>query len=478
MELVYLFVGLVIGALLAWLVLRLTMMRRLGNTGESAQLRSLQIDLSVKDERQRQLEKQIEQLQVVDNQNTSEREGLIAQLAAANEQVKLAQELTGEMQKLRDDFNLLQQKAVGLDKENVYLKQALASQKKDVEEIGLKFTNEFKLLADQILEDKSKRFTLVNQENITQLLKPLGESIVAFQKQVQETYEKESRERFSLAAKVKELADLNQVISQEAKNLTNALKGQVKKQGDWGEMILESILENSGLRKDLHYFTQKSVREDETGRTLRPDVVVSYPDGRKLVIDSKVSLVAYDRYCSATDVDAQKAALHDLLASMRTHVDELAVKKYSDLVEGALDAVMMFVPVEPAFLVAIDSDRELWNYAYQKRVLLMSPTNLIPALRLVYDLWQHEMRNRNVEEIAKRGGQLHDKIVGFLESFSQLGDKLTGAKDAYDKALGQLSQGAGNLIRQAQELEKLGAKVRKTIPDKFSQMDVLDSETV
>lgn len=468
MELVYLAIGVVFGAIVMWFALKAKYSKTAANQVDASKLAELQTQLSVKDDRLARTGEQVEQLKILVNQKDDEREALIAQISSAKEQVNSANAIVDEAKKLRIEFNELQQKAVGLDKENIYLKESLEKQKKDLEEIGGQFSKEFRILADQILEDKSKRFTQTNQENIDRLLKPLGDNIKEFQKQVQEVYEKESRERFSLAEKVKELAELNQSIGKEARNLTDALKGQVKTQGNWGEMILQTVLEKSGLRKGYEYEVQVSVKDQE-GRRFQPDVVISYPDKRKVVIDSKVSLVAYDRYCAAEGIEEQKQALDDLRRSMRAHVDELAAKNYADLV-GALDSVMMFVPIEPAFLVAIGNDPDLWNYAYKKRVLIMSPTNLIPALYLVYDLWQREYRNQNVEKIADRGGALYDKLVLFLENFKQIGDSLTKAQKSYDSALGQLKDGRGNVIAQAQQMKELGARAKKEIPDEYKEL--------
>lgn len=470
MEAVFLIIGAAFGAAIAWFALKSKYGKLLNGKVDSAKMVELQTQISVKDDRLSRLNEQLVQAQNLVSQKDDERTALIAQVSAANTQVEAANAIASEAKKLRDDFNLLQQKSVGLEKENIYLKESLQKQKSELEEIGEQFTKEFKLLADQILEDKSKRFTQMNQENIDRLLKPLDENIKEFKKQVQEAYSKESNERFSLAEKVKELSELNQTISKEARNLTDALKGQVKTQGNWGEMILETILEKSGLRKGYEYDVQVAVKDSE-GHRFQPDVVITYPDRRKVVIDSKVSLVAYDRYCAADGVEEQKRALDDLLRSMRAHIDELAAKNYGDLVgANALDSVMMFVPIEPAFLVAIGSDREMWNYAYKKRVLIMSPTNLIPALYLVYDLWQREYRNQNVEKIAERGGLLYDKLASFLENFKQIGDSLQKAQKTYDSALGQLKDGRGNVISQAQQLKELGARAKKEIPDEFKEL--------
>lgn len=437
-------------------------------------INSLNAELSIVHDRLKRSEEQAERLLQDINKKEEERISTVSQLSVfqtryqgANEQfeqIKTERDATKvELKNQSEILNQTRIKAIELEKENKYLQEALEKQKKDLEEIGGQFSKEFRLLADQILEDKSQKFTKINQENIDRLLKPLDENIKQFQKQVQEVYEKESRERFSLGEKVKELSELNQTISKEAKNLTEALKGQVKTQGNWGEMILESILDRSGLVKGREYTTQESLK-DEEGKRFQPDVIISYPDKRKVVIDSKVSLIAYERYCSATNPDEQKKAIEELLRSLRSHIDGLSGKNYSDLV-GSLDFVMMFIPIEPAFMIAMEADHSIWNYAYDKRVLLISPTNLIAALKLIYDLWQREYRNRNAIEIADRGGKLYDKFVSFLENFKLIGDNLSRAQKIYDSALGQLKDGSGNLITQAQQLKELGAKAKKSIPE-------------
>jgi DNA recombination protein RmuC len=389
-----------------------------------------------------------------------------------NALTKELNEYKADKKQLQQELGSTKERAVELENENKYHKEMLDKQKTEIEEIGKRFSSEFKLLADSILEDKSKRFTELNQNNIERLLKPLGENILQFQKKVEEVYDRESKERFSLGKEVEKLVLLNQKISEEANNLTNALKGQVKQQGNWGEMILESILEKSGLAKDREYFVQESLKGDE-GRRLQPDVIIAYPDNRKVIIDSKVSLVAYERYCSSTSPDEQSKALTEHLRSIHNHIDALSSKSYQDLV-GSLDFVMMFVPVEPAFMLAMQSDSELWSYAYTRRVLLISPTNLIAALKMIYDLWQREYQNRHAIEIAERGGQLYDKFVGFIESLTSVGDNLSRSQKSYEQAMGQLTDGRGNLVSQAQKLKDLGAKAKKSLPT--SLLDSLDDE--
>lgn len=379
-----------------------------------------------------------------------------------------------EKKQLQQDLSSAKERVVELENENKYHKEMLETQKSEIEEIGKKFSNEFKLLADGILEDKSKRFTELNQNNIERLLKPLGENILNFQKKVDEVYDRESKERFSLGKEVEKLVLLNQKISEEATNLTNALKGQVKQQGNWGEMILESILERSGLVKDREYFVQESFK-DEEGRRFQPDVIIKYPDNRKVIIDSKVSLVAYERYCSSQNSDEQKKELASHIRSIRNHIDILSSKGYQELV-GDLDFVTMFLPVEPAFIIAMQADPDIWNYAYSRSVLLLSPTNLIAALKLIHNLWQREYQNRHALEIAERGGQLYDKFVGFVENLTSIGENIGRSQKSYEQAMGQLIDGRGNLVSQVQKLKDLGAKAKKSLPSSLT--DSLDDDQV
>jgi DNA recombination protein RmuC len=352
------------------------------------------------------------------------------------------------------------------------LKEKLLEQKKELEDMAKKLNVDFEIIANRILDNKTEKFTELNKKNLDAILEPLGKNIEEFKKTVKDTYITEAKERFSLGEKVKELAQLNQQISEEARNLTRALKSQSKTQGRWGEMILESILEKSGLRKDEEYFMEqqllddqgKPLRSDSEGKKMRPDAVIKYPDDRKVIIDSKVSLNAFLRFMNSTDTEEQKQELARHIQAVKEHIDELNNRGYDDY-SKSLDFVMMFIPSEPAYIAAMQGDPELWNYAYDRRILLLNPTNLITSLKLIVDLWKREYQNRNAQQIAERGAKLYDKFVGFIENLQEIGKHIDQAKEAYNDSFNQLSSGKGNLVSQATTLKNLGIKNKKEIPE-------------
>ncbi len=377
-----------------------------------------------------------------------------------NREREITQIQQNQLNEITGKMNLLTAENSGLIANNSALTEKLNTQKEEITGLQHQARLAFENVANKILEEKTVRFTEANRINLESILKPLGENIEHFRKKVEETYQTEAKERFTLEKSVKELIEQTNKVSAEANNLATALKGQTKKQGDWGEMILESILEKSGLTRGREYTIQESMK-DESGNTLRPDVIIQLPEDRKIIIDSKVSLTAFDRYCASENPDHQKATLKEHINSLYSHIDLLAPKRY-DLMEGSLDFVMMFIPVEPAYLAAIQADPELWSYAYNKRILLISPTNLIAALKLVTDLWKREQQNRNALEIARQGEKLYEKIVGFVDTLEEIGKNIARAHDAYSKAVGQLRDGRGNLIGQALRLKNLGIKSDKT----------------
>ena len=345
--------------------------------------------------------------------------------------------------------------------------------KTSISSMGETYKMEFKNVANEILDQKSKSLEETSNKNIKTLLDPLNKDLKDFKEKVDKVYSDEARERHSLEGQVKRLVDSSAQVSQQAENLTNALKGNVKQQGNWGEMILSSILENSGLTENREYFLQEFIKDksgeiikDENGNGLQPDVTIHYPDERKVIVDSKVSLVAWERYMSETDPNAQKLALEAHIKSLKAHIDGLSKKNYPKYAK-ALDHVILFVPIEPAFLEAVKEDTGLWKYAYDKKVLIVGPTNLLLVLKIVADIWQIEKQSKNAIEIAEKAGELYDKLLGFVESMEDVGAGLKKANQNYEKAMGQLSTGKGNAIKKAEELKALGADTKKQFPERL-----------
>jgi len=338
----------------------------------------------------------------------------------------------------------------------------------------VELSNQFKTLANDILEEKTKRFTEQNQKNLSQLLTPLSEKIKSFQQKVEEVYVQEGKDRSALSEQVRLLMGLNQQLSADTGNLTRALTTSSKAQGDLGEMILEKILESSGLRKDEEYFVQNSFR-DEDARQARPDVIVKLPENKHLILDSKVSLTAYNDYVNAETDEARKAALARHMDSIRRHIKELAEKNYQSLHQlQSIDFVCMFVPIEGAFMAAISNDSELWGSSYERNVLLVSPSTLLFVVRTVAHLWRQERQKQNVADIVKRGAELYDKLVGFVEDLKSVGGGLDQANKSYGLALGKFSTGKGNVIRQAEMLKELGVKPKKNLPQELVEASAED----
>lgn len=370
-----------------------------------------------------------------------EREKLVARLASAETQLTITQQA---------------------------LDEARANGSKLSEQLKLEMAE----IADTLMKRNSQQMAQSNEEKIGEILKPLKAELGDFKKKVEETYEKESKERFSLGKEIDKLVQMSAQVSQEANNLSSALKGNVKMQGNWGEMILETILEHSGLTRGREYVTQEFIRDnagtiikDDQGHGLQPDVIISYPDQRKVIIDSKVSLIAWDQYVLEAGTAEQERALKNHIQSVRAHIDGLSKKNYPKYAR-ALDYVLLFIPIEPAFLEAVKTDTQLWKYAYDKKIMLVSPTNLLAVLKIIADLWKVELQNKNAIEIAEKAGLLYDKFCGFLENLETVGKKIGEAQSNYDNAFKQLSTGRGNIIGKIEELKKMGANAGKQLPDR------------
>ncbi len=322
---------------------------------------------------------------------------------------------------------------------------------------------QFEKTANDIFERKTRQLRDTNKESLDIILKPLKDNISDFKNRVEEIYSKETEGRGALKSELNRLMELNRRITEETNNLTSALRGNSKVQGDWGEMVLDTILESSNLQKGIHYTTQSNIKDAE-GNNLRPDVIVNLPDGKKIVIDSKVSLTAYVNYCSAEDEESRRRTMNDHLRSIRSHVNELGRKNYQDNILGSPDFVIMFIPTEPAFLAAVQYDAELWNEAYHKKVIISSPTNLFGMLKIVADLWKRDDLGRNANRIAKEGAMMYEKFVTFINTLEALGKNLDTMQGNYDKAMKQLRDGKGNLVSRAEKLKALNVKVSKSLP--------------
>lgn len=346
---------------------------------------------------------------------------------------------------------------------NENLLQRLQTQSAELEHLQEHFKKEFENLANKLLDEKSEKFTKQNQNNIEGLLKPLREKIKEFEQKVEDTYNRESRERFSLQKELQRMFELNQTLSEQANNLTNALKADTKQQGNWGEYLLERILETAGLREDIHYKKQVSVR-DAGGEIKRPDVVIFLPENRHVIVDAKVSLTAYERYFNATDEAEQQRAVKDHVRSVRKHIDELYDKCYDKIFDPSPDFVLMFIPVEPAYGLALMQDDHLFEEAFRKRVILVSISSLLATLRIIESMWRLEKQNRNAAEIVKQGALLYDKLVGFVSDMQALGQKLKSAEKEYSQAMNKLSEGRGSLINKAEAMKELGLDTKKQLP--------------
>ncbi len=396
---------------------------------------------NVLNEQLKQKEAQLLQIQSSNQQLQKEKEQLLSRIAIAET-------------KLSNTQQMLEEAKINGDKLSEQLKL------------------EMEALAERVMRNNSLQMVQRNEEKMVEILAPLKNDLGDFKKKVEETYEKESKERFSLGKEIDRLVKMSEQVSQEANNLSTALKGNSKMQGNWGEMILESILEHSGLTKGREYVTQEFIRDqagniikDDLGHGLQPDVIISYPDQRKVIIDSKVSLVAWEQYVSEPDIMKQELVMKSHIASLRNHIDGLSRKNYPKYA-AALDYVLLFVPIEPAFLEAVKKDSLLWKYAYDKKIMLVSPTNLLAVLKIIADLWKVEQQNRNAIEIAEKAGALYDKFHGFLANLELVGKKIGDAQSSYDDAFKQLSTGKGNIIGKIEELKKMGADASKQLPER------------
>jgi DNA recombination protein RmuC len=386
------------------------------------------------------------------------------------ERVKRISEFEEKISKRDKELQLKEAEGTQLVKRIAELETLLEQERKStIEKLKLledskeELKNEFKNLSNEILEEKSKKFTDTNKENIASILTPLKEEFNQFKKTVAETYDKESRDRTELKTQIDGLRDLNEKLGKEALNLTNALKGDSQKQGAWGEVILERVLEESGLHKGREYETQLSFNDNE-GKRKRPDAIVHLPNNKDVIIDSKVSIVAYQNYHLAENEKEKEQALKEHLQSIKNHVKGLSLKNYNDIEEiKTLDYVLMFIPIEPAFMLAMENNSELFSEAFEKNIVIVTPTTLLVTLKTIQNIWRYEKQNKHAQEIAKKAGDLHDKFVNFTDSLMDIGNNLTRATKSFDTALNRLRTGKGNLVSQAQKIKALGVKSKKEL---------------
>ena len=461
-----------LGALIAWLIVQLRSQRRQHLLEQQLAERTQQYRFArqaqeTAEEALADSRRHIQDLQI-------ELQELGNRFAAAERQIAYLQEREAEAGRLKQDYADLQQAAQTLQVNNERLHTRLEQERLAADE-KLKLLTEarqslgeqFQNLANTILEEKSRRFTEQNRDQLNQILTPLNERIHGFGELVQQTYEKESRQRLTLENELKRLQTLNTQLHGDAKALTDALTGtQNKTQGNWGEMILESVLEHSGLQKGREYTVQAAaVRQEEDGaRRFQPDVLVNLPEGKQIVIDSKVSLTAYVRYIQAADAATAERELAAHVASIRAHIRSLSQKDYTDL-EGVrtLDFVFMFIPVEPAYLLALQHDAALFQECFDKRIMPVGPSTLLATLRTVAHIWRNEQQNQNALAIAAEGGRLYDKFTGFIQTLEAVGKNIDQAQSQFQQAYKQLSQGRGNLVSRAEKLRALGVKAGKRL---------------
>lgn len=395
---------------------------------------------STLEERQNQMNATIDELKQNLNKIESEREDIR----------RKKEFLNSELTRKNTEYENLQQQNFKRDEE-------LAKQQEQLRK-------DFELMASKILDEKSEKFTIQNKENIKQILNPLQEKIQVFEKKVEDSQKESISMHSALKEQLLGLKDLNQQMTKEATNLTRALKGDSKMQGNWGELVLERVLEKSGLEKDREYFVQQSFSTSEGSRVL-PDVVLHLPDNKKMIIDSKVSLTDYERYVNA-DEDDRPQFLKAHVSSIRKHVDQLSDKKYEDLYDiESPDFVLMFIPIEPAFAIAINDDNSLYNKAFEKNIVIVTPSTLLATLRTIDTMWNNEKQQRNAIEIARQAGALYDKFEGLVTDLTGVGKKIDAAKSDYSSAMNKLVEGRGNLITSVEKLKKLGAKAKKSLPE-------------
>ena len=369
------------------------------------------------------------------------------------------------LEEIRRDKDFLNTELTRKNADYNNLLQKNQEQKKEVENLQEKFTKEFENLANKILDEKSSKFTEQNKENIKNILSPLQEKITVFERKVEQTHKESIIQNTSLKEQILGLKSLNEQMSKEALNLTRALKGDNKTQGNWGELVLERVLEKSGLEKDREYFVQQNFTREDGSRAM-PDVVIHLPDGKRIIIDSKVSLIAYERFINEDDELPKESFLKEHINSLKKHVEQLSAKNYQDLYDiDSLDFVLLFVPIETAFSVAINKENNIYNQAFEKNIVIVTPSTLLATLRTIDSMWNNEKQQRNALDIAKQAGSLYDKFEGLVKDLTSIGKKIDDTKKDYSAAMNKLVSGRGNLITSVEKLKKMGAKAKKALPE-------------
>jgi len=394
--------------------------------------------------------------------------------AQLEERVKNIQSENLRLLNQLDDVELLKdrqlQQLAKAEAEFENLREKLITQKQETEDLQKKLTTEFENIANKILEQNSAKMTAVNQKNMGDVLNPLKEKIELFEKKVEDTYKQGLKDQTDLRAELKKLFDLNSKISEEANNLTKALKGDVKKQGNWGEVVLERILERSGLNEGEHGYQKQFSDISEDGKRIQPDVVINLPDSKHVIIDSKVSLIAYEKAVNSVSEDDRLKHVKEHLLSLKTHIKGLSEKHYQTArTLNSPDFVLLFIPVESSFSLAIQEDQDLFSFAWDLKVVLVSPSTLLATLRTIASIWQQENQTRNAFEIARQGGALYDKFVGFVGDLEKIGKSITTTQNNYNDAMNKLQTGNGNLIARVENIKKLGAKTTKELPKMMSE---------
>lgn len=421
----------------------------LGKTLFAAQSKS---DKASLEEKTNSLLQQMEQLKNQMNQTVQEREKIRTEKEA----------LAIQLSKKETDFD--------------HLLERHKEQKEEVEKLQEKFTKEFENLANKILEEKTVKFTEQNKENLKNILSPLQDKIQLFEKKVEDTHKESIDYHAALRQQILGLREMNEQMSKETLNLTKALKGDSKMQGNWGELVLERVLEKSGLEKGREYEVQQSFVTEE-GNRLFPDVVINLPDGKKMIVDSKVTLTAYERYINTEDETEKAQFLKEHLIAIKRHVDQLSEKNYHDLYQmESPDFVLLFIPIESAFALALNEDTSLYNKAFEKNIVIVTPSTLLATLRTIDSMWTNQKQQENAVEIARQAGALYDKFEGFVSDLVKIGKKMDEAKAEYGNAMNKLFEGKGNLINSVEKLKKMGAKAKKALPENILQRANKDSE--